>query len=70
MSHREGPSGTLCVKCHGCVHEKHLEYWAMGETCFSRECEHPAAPAANTLYHDTPAWCPLREAAIAEAKAR
>jgi len=60
-----GPSVRIVVKCHGCDHHKFipLDEHEYGEGAVESRCDEPSI-GGKTVYHDTPDWCPLLEAAV------
>lgn len=69
---REGPRVRLDLSCDGCAHESSVSYRVQGDSGHDVYCNHPSLGKRREVGDTrwtTPAWCPLRDAAITTAVA-
>ena len=67
----DGPTVKLELSCFGCKHVRTERYQVQGDSGMEVFCDHPHFKPGCGLIGDThwrtPAWCPLRAAAIKAA---
>lgn len=70
---RDGPRAKIELSCFGCRYERSEDYACQGDSGCRVYCDHPDVLAESVLRSSrrvgdttwvTPAWCPLRSAAI------